>query len=259
MDFAGGAVLIAAGTRIDARHVALAAMGGHGTIPVRRRPRVALVATGDELVPAGAPLSGARIPASNSPMLAALLGPGAMVSDRGILPDTLAPIAAALRTAASEADVIVTTGGASVGDRDLVRPALAEAGASLDFWRVAMRPGKPLMAGRLGEAIVLGLPGNPVSAYVTALLFLAPVVARLGGAADPLPRLSTVRLAAALPANGERQNYLRARIEDGVAFVAERQDSSQLTALAGADGLVVRPPHAGPAAAGDSAAMLALR
>ena len=257
-DFASGARLVAAGARIDARHVALAAIGGHGTLPVRRRPRIALIATGDELVVPGAATPGAMLPASNSPMLAALIGSRATIDDRGILRDDLSVIAQAFRDASEIADIIVTTGGASVGDHDLVRPALAEAGATLDFWRVAMRPGKPLLAGKLGDAIVLGLPGNPVSAYVTATLFLLPLVAALGGARDPLPRMRAVRLGAALPANGVRQDYLRARLEGDLAFAPDGQDSAAVVALANADGLIVRSPHAPRAGEGDSAEMLML-
>jgi molybdopterin molybdotransferase len=257
-DFGRDAMLVSQGTRIDARHLALAAIGGHGVLAVRRRPRIALIATGDELVAPGTETYDALLPASNSPMLAALVGPRATIDDRGILRDDLQAIAQAFRDAAESADVIVTTGGASVGDHDLVRPALAEAGAHLDFWRVAMRPGKPLLAGRLGGAIVLGLPGNPVSAYVTATLFLLPLIAALGGARDPLPATRIVRLGAALPANGIRQDYLRARLDGDFAFAPDGQDSAAVVALAKADGLIVRPPHAPAAARGDSAEMLML-
>jgi len=259
IDFAIDSLLIAAGRKIDARHVALAGIGGHGTIAVRRKPSIALISTGDELVPLDAPTPGASLPASNAAMLAALLADRpADVRDQGIVPDDLDRIAQAFRDAARKADIIVTTGGVSVGDRDLVRPALEKAGARLDFWRVAMKPDKPLLAGRLGDAIVLGLPGNPVSAYVTACLFLLPLIARMGGAADPLPRTRTVALGAPLPANGERQDYLRARIEGGRAFAPDGQDSAALVALAAADGLIIRPPHVPPAEIGDSAEMLDL-
>jgi molybdopterin molybdotransferase len=259
MDFARDSLLIATGRQIDARDVALAGIGGHGAIAVRRRPRIALISTGDELVPLGAPTPGAMLPASNAAMLAALLaGRPVQVRDQGVVPDDLDHIARAFREAAVEADIIVTTGGVSVGDRDLVRPALERAGARLDFWRVAMRPGKPLLAGTLGDAVVLGLPGNPVSSYVTARLFLLPLIARMGGAADPLPATRTVTLGAPLPANGERQDYLRARIEGGRAFAPDGQDSAALVALAAADGLIVRAPHVPAANSGDSAEMLDL-
>jgi len=258
-DFAIGAHLVAAGRRITARHVALAGIGGHATIPVRAKPRIALISTGDELVPLGMPTPGAKLPASNAAMLAALLaGHPAIVVDHGIVLDELDTITAALRHAAATADIVVTTGGVSVGDHDLIRPALDKAGARLDFWRIAMRPGKPLLAGMLGDAIVLGLPGNPVSSYVTACLFLLPLIAKLGGASHPLPATRAVTLGAPLPANGARQDYLRARIEDGLAFAPDGQDSAALVALASSDGLIVRPAHAPAAYAGDSAEMLAL-
>lgn len=258
-DFAQGSTLISAGERITARHVALAGIGGHGTLGVRRRPRIALISTGDELVMPGTPIAGAQLPASNAPMLGALLARyPAIVDDRGIVPDDLDAITEAFRSAAQDADIIVTTGGVSVGDRDLVRPALERAGATLDFWRVAMRPGKPLLAGRLGDCVVVGLPGNPVSSYVTATLFLLPLIAHLGGANQALPPTRTVVLGAPLPANGARQDYLRARIEQGRAFAPDGQDSAALAALAVADGLIIRPPHALAAAVGDIAEMLPL-
>jgi molybdopterin molybdotransferase len=259
VDFAAGTVLVPAGTPITARHVGLAAIGGHGALPVRRRARIALISTGDELVPPGAPLTGAQLPASNAAMLAALLaGRPAEVLDCGIVRDDLDAITEAFRAAAAVADVIVTTGGVSVGDRDLVRPALDKAGATLDFWRIAMRPGKPLLAGKLGDTIILGLPGNPVSSYVTARLFLLPLIARLGGATDPLPTTRRLPLGVDLPANGPRQDYLRARVENGRAHAPDGQDSAAMVALAAADGLIVRPPHAPAARAGDSAEMLIL-
>ena len=152
--------------------------------------------------------------------------------------------------------MIVTTGGASVGDHDLVRPALAEAGAALDFWRVAMRPGKPLMAGRLGDAIVLGLPGNPVSAFVTARLFLLPLVAHLAGDPDPLPRAVPMPIATALPATGSRAEYLRARIAGGMAHPLDGQDSAALVSLAAADALIVRPARSPAVSSGESVDIL---
>jgi molybdopterin molybdotransferase len=259
VDFAAGTVLVSTGAAITARHVGLAGIGGHGTLPVRRRARVALLSTGDELVPPGSPLSGAQLPASNAAMLAALLaGRPTEVLDRGIVRDDLDAIAEAFRAAAETADIVVTTGGVSVGDHDLVRPALEKAGASLDFWRVAMRPGKPLLAGRLGGAIILGLPGNPVSSYVTARLFLLPLIARLGGASDPMPASRLLPLGVELAANGSRQDYLRARVEDGRAFAPDGQDSAAMVALAAADGLIVRPPHAPAAQAGEPVEMLIL-
>ena len=257
-DFAAGAMLVPAGSRIGPAAIALAAVGGHGALPVCRLPRVALLSTGDELVPAGTPAHGALLPSSNAPMLAALIAGQvpAAVRDRGIVRDEVDALAAAFAEAERDSDVVVTTGGASVGDRDLVRPALAQAGAELDFWRIAMRPGKPLMAGRLGDAVVLGLPGNPVSAFVTAWLFLLPLLRHMLGSSDPLPRSGQARLAASLPAVGVRADYLRARrVRDGIVEVAS-QDSAALSALAAAELLIVRPPHSGPARAGDSVEIL---
>lgn len=257
LDFAEGDVLVRAGERLTPARVAVAATGGHGDLPVRRRVRVAIAATGDELVPAGAPVSGAQLPESNGIMLTAMLADLPVdVVDLGILPDRLEALRDAF--AAIDADLLVTTGGASVGDHDLVRPALEAAGGAIDFWRIALRPGKPMMAGRLGEALVLGLPGNPVSAFVTATLFVRPLAARLAGAADPLPRTVTARLGEALPANGARTDYLRAELHDGRVFASTIQDSSMLLTLARSTCLIVRPPHATAAAAGDSAEILTI-
>jgi molybdopterin molybdotransferase len=254
LDFTAGDPLVAQGTAITPAVAALLAVGGHGAIPVRRRVRVAIAATGDELVPAGAPPA-AGLPESNGVMLAGLLArlPVERI-DLGILPDDRDVLAAAF--AAVDADVLVTTGGASVGDHDLVRPALEAAGATIDFWRIAMRPGKPMMAGRLGDAVVLGLPGNPVSAFVTATLFLLPLVRRLSGAIDPLARRRMVPLGARLAANDRRADHLRAELRNGIAFPAPAQDSSMLRTLAHADCLIVRSPHAPAADIGDSVEIL---
>ncbi|MDO6416817.1 molybdopterin molybdotransferase MoeA [Sphingomonas sp. BIUV-7] len=257
-DFTDDAPLIAPGARLTPARIALAAIGGHGCLAVRRRPCVTILATGDELVEPGAPTAGVMLPSSNGPMLAAMLGDAADVTLHAIVRDDLDALAQAITEAAAHADILVTIGGASVGDHDLVRPALSRAGAELDFWRVAMRPGKPLMAGRLGGTTVLGLPGNPVSAFVTATLFLRPLVAHLAGAADPLPTTHYLPIADTLPANGERAAYLRARIADGALHVLPDQDSASLSTLAAADALVIRPPHAPALPAAASAAFLPL-
>jgi len=248
-DFASGALLVRSGDLISPARMALAVMGGHASLPVRRRPRVRLLSTGDELVAPGAPTSAVALPASNGPMLQAmLLSSAAIAEDRGVIPDRLDALTEGFAAATHGADILVTTGGASVGDHDLVRPALAAAGATLDFWRVAMRPGKPLMAGRLGDTIILGLPGNPVSAFVTARLFLLPLVAHLAGDPDPLPKAVRRRLTAPLPAVGARDDYVRAMQDgDGVRPLRD-QDSAALSALARADLLIVRPAHSDPAA-----------
>ena len=244
-DFAAGDTLIRAGTRLAPPHLGLAAAAGHGALPVVRNPRVTLIATGDELVPPGTAPGPGQIVSANPAMLAALLrSAGAQVSDPGLIPDDRAALAAALRGA--DADVILTIGGASVGDHDLVVPVLRELGADLDFWKIALRPGKPLLAGRLDGTRVLGLPGNPVSAFVTALLFAVPLVARLAGRAH------------ALPANGPRRDHLRARRTAAGAEAFARQDSALLALLAQAELLIIRPAHAPAAAAGDLADCIAL-
>lgn len=257
LDFLGGDTLIRAGERLTPARLALAALAGHATLPVRRAVRVALAATGDELVAPGTPVTGAQLPETNRLMLAAqLAGLPVEIVDLGILPDRADALEAAFRGV--DADLLVTTGGASVGDHDLVRPALLAAGAELDFWKIALRPGKPMMAGRLGKMLVLGLPGNPVSAFVTTELFVCPVLAGLAGAADPLPRTRSATLGEPLAANGERTDYLRAGLRDGQAFASTIQDSSMLRTLARADCLIVREPHAPPAQTGDSVQILDL-
>lgn len=255
LDFTHGEPLIDASARLTPAHIALAAIAGHATLPVHRRIRVAIVATGDELRTPGAPLGPGAIPESNGAMLAALLAtlPVDLI-DLGILPDRIDTLTAAF--AAVGADLLVTTGGASVGDHDLVRPALEAAGTDIDFWRIAMRPGKPLMAGRMRDTVVLGLPGNPVSAYVTALLFVVPMVAYLSGAAHPLPRRRTAIVGSALPANGPRADHIRAVHRDGRVVPADRQDSSMLRILAASDCLIVRAPHVPATAPGDSVEIL---
>ncbi|MDB5676046.1 MAG: molybdenum cofactor biosynthesis protein MoeA [Sphingomonas bacterium] len=255
LDFHQDEVLIATGARITPARLAVAAIGGHAALPVRRRVVVAIAGTGDELVRPGMPLRDDQLPESNGAMLAAMLaGWPVDVIDLGTLPDRLDTLRDAF--AAVRADILVTTGGASVGDHDLVRPALLAAGGSLDFWRIALRPGKPMMAGRLGEAVVLGLPGNPVSAFMTATLFLKPLIAALSGAADPLPGTRSAILGEPLKANDHRTDYLRAATRDGRVHAAAIQDSSMLRTLARADCLIVRQPHAPAAAPGDEIEIL---
>lgn len=249
-DFSVGDVVIRAGLPFTPARIALAAAAGHGSLPVRRRTRIALISTGNELVPPGSDAPPHCLPASNTPMLETLLGgPAAEIVDLGIAPDRQDAILERI-AAAGDCDIIITTGGASVGDHDLVKPAFEAAGARLDFWKVAMRPGKPIMAGTLDGRIILGLPGNPVSAFVTASLFAIPLVAALGGASTPVRPSRIARLAAPVPANGIRAQYLRGnQTPDGVAALDE-QDSAALTALADATLLIVRPASAPAAEAG---------
>lgn len=257
LDFSEGELLLSAGTRLTAACLALAGTAGHATLPVRRRVRVAIAATGDELVPPGAPVGEAQLPETNRMMLAAQLADLPVdILDLGILPDRQDVLERAFGDL--DADLLVTSGGASVGDHDLVQPALKAVGAEMDFWRVALRPGKPVMAGRLGRTLVTGLPGNPVSAFVTAILFVRPLVARLAGAADPLPRTNIAVLGEPLPANGERTDYLRAELRDGYAYPSTIQDSSMLRTLARAHCLILRQPHAAAAKIGDSVEILNL-
>lgn len=257
-DFGKGGLLLKTGTVLGPAQIALAVLGGHGSLPVARRARIALLSTGNELVPPGAPALPGQLPSSNAPMLAALLGGlSCDIIDLGIVSDDLDSVTQAF-TRAGDADIIVSTGGASVGDHDIVRPAFARAGGSLDFWKIRMRPGKPLMAGTLGSAIFLGLPGNPVSAFVTATLFLLPLVRHLMGAASPLPRTTLATLAAPLPATGERDDYLRAfRTEAGIVSVTS-QDSAATAALAMADCLILRPAGSPAALAGEAVTVLPL-
>jgi molybdopterin molybdotransferase len=213
---------------------------------------VALISTGDELVAPGLATREDQIPASNAVMLQAMLAAFPCdVTDYGIVPDNLATLTDAFRRAA-DADIILSTGGASVGDHDHVKPALEAAGATLDFWKIAMRPGKPLMAGTLGTAVVLGLPGNPVSAFVTAVLFAQPLIAALSGATAPLPRTQNARLATPLPAVAKRTDHVRARLEDGLAILVGLNDSAALNALSQANALIVRPAGSPAADMGDT-------
>ena len=256
-DFIRGQRLIEPGDALTPARIGLAAIGGHAALPARRRIRIALVSTGDELIPVGAePVTG-MLPASNAVMLAAMLGTLPVdLTDVGIVPDNRAALAAMFRRVVDH-DIVVTTGGASVGDHDLVRPALIDAGAAIDFWKIAMRPGKPLMAGRLGNAVALGLPGNPVSAFVTATLFLTPLIAHMSGAKAPAPALLAATLADDLPATGVRTDYVRARWRDG-AIAPLTGDSGMLFPLADATSLIVRPANSGPARTGDEVMIIIL-
>ena len=263
LDFSAGVVGLRAGRRLTPRDVGLAAAMNVPWLAVRRKPRVALLATGDEIVRPGDPLGPHQIVSSNTLALAALVTEaGATPIDLGIArdnEDSLRRMAAA----AAGADLLVTSGGASVGERDLVQQVLGKVGLELDFWRIAMRPGKPLMFGRIGATPLLGVPGNPVSALVCGLLFLRPAIGVMLGVEDEQPAAETAVLGCDLDANDRRQDYLRARLERGpegelVAIPFPRQDSSMLSTLVAAGCLVVRPPQAPPGKAGDRVEIIRL-
>jgi molybdopterin molybdotransferase len=262
-DFKAGETLLAAGRRLGPREVALAAAMGHGTVPVQRRPRVAILSTGDELVPPGERPGPGQIVASNHLGVGALAEQaGAEVRQLGIARDTRASLDEHLARAEG-ADLILTIGGASVGDHDLVAPAFEARGMVLSFWRIAMRPGLPLMFGRLGAARVLGLPGNPVSSMVCARIFVVPLIRALLGSSGEGERPRPARAAVPIEANGPRQHYMRATAApgaDGLLLVTpvRSQDSSLLSPLAQADCLLVRAPHAPALAAGSLVDILPL-
>ncbi|MGB3044903.1 MAG: gephyrin-like molybdotransferase Glp [Xanthobacteraceae bacterium] len=265
IDFREGDVLLRAGRRLTDRDLSLAAGMNHPRLPVHRRPRVAVLATGDELVLPGSDPKPGQIVLSNGFALHALARQeGADTIDLGIAADTMEATTAAIRKARdSGADVLVTTGGASVGDHDLMHVALQAEGVDLAFWKIALRPGKPMMHGRLGNMRVIGLPGNPVSSYVCAFLFMVPLLRALSGRADVHHAVEPAVLGNALAANDQRQDYLRAsltRRADGVtvATTVSQQDSSLLANLAAAQALVVRPPFAPAAAAGEPCTLVRL-
>jgi molybdopterin molybdotransferase len=249
-DFAERDVVLSAGTRIGPAQLALAIAAGATTVEVGRLPRLAVLDSGDELVAGAQTWAAHQLPASNGAMIAALAAPFAASVERvGPVPDRMDALAEALAKAEA-ADVIVTTGGASVGDHDLVRPALEAWGATIDFWRVAIRPGKPLLVARRGGTFVLGLPGNPVSSYVTAWLFLLPLLRRLGGATECLPRPLMARTTTELPPGSNRREFIRGRLEGGTVMPLDERDSSALRALAGANALIDRPIDAPAVPAG---------
>ena len=266
LDFAAGAVLLRRGRRLSDRDLALAAAMNHPAVPVHRRPKVAVLATGDELVmPGTTPGPGEIVYSNGFATMALARREGCEIVDLGIAPDRLPETVAAIRSAsASGADILVTSGGASVGDYDLVQQALAGEGLALSFWKIAMRPGRPMLHGRLGAMHVLGLPGNPVSAYVCAFLFLVPLIRRLAGRSDIERVPESAVLGSDLPENDERADYLRATLAAGadgrrIATALPLQDSSMLAPLAAADCLLIREAHAPAAKAGSPCSILKLR
>ena len=265
IDFREGDVLLPRGTLLSDRSVALAAGMNHPQLPVHRRPRVAILATGDELVAPGAAPAPGQIIFSNVFALAALVrSEGAEAIDLGVARDTLEATSSSIRRARDlGVDVLITTGGASVGDHDFVQEALKAEGVDMAFWKIALRPGKPMMHGRLNSMRVLGLPGNPVSSYICAFLFLVPLIRALSGRTAVDHVFEHAVLGHDLPANDKRQDYLRARVEvgsDGVPVAASvgAQDSSLVANLAAANALIVRPPFAPAAAAGSPCTILRL-
>ncbi len=263
LDFREGEVGLPAGRQLSAADIAYAAAMNVPVVIAHRRPKIAYFSTGNELVLPGTTPGPHQIVSSNNDGLSALIeGAGGVPFDLGVIDDDVIAIQSAARHA-QDSDMLVTLGGASVGDHDLVQKALSADGLTVDFWRIAMRPGKPLMFGRYREMPMLGLPGNPVSALVCAILFLVPAIAAMQGLAAPI-RMTRARLGKALNANDQREDYLRATLTEQpdalpVATAFERQDSSMLSAMSAADCLIVRAPHAAAAAEGDVVNVIRLR
>jgi len=260
-DFRNGDLLLPEGRLLDASAITLAAAGGHDALLVRRRPRVAILATGDELVEPGGTLAPGQIISSNPYGLAAMVQHfGGEPKLLGIARDSIEDLRAKLDEA-GDADVLITIGGASVGDRDLVKPALEAHGMTLDFWRVAIRPGKPMLFGRRGPMRILGLPGNPLSCLIAARIFLVPLLFKLLGRIGDPSQLRAAILTHDVPRNSGRQHYMRATLVDNPAglprVTALRiQDSAHMSALVAANTLIVRAPDAPPASAGDVVSVL---
>ncbi len=251
MDFTEGSTLLPPGTRLGPAHIALALGAGHGHIAVRRPPRIVVIDSGDELSTDPGACARHQIPASNGAMLSALVSSALPCSIERIGPvaDRMEALAEALARS-EHADVVVTSGGASVGDHDLIRPALQAWGAEIDFWKVAIKPGKPIMVATRGNQLVVGLPGNPVSSHVTAFIFLLPLLRTLLGAAEPLPRSITTLAAEELPAGGPRHEFLRGSWDGTQVTARLNQDSGALGALAASNALIDRPVGAPAVAAG---------
>jgi molybdopterin molybdotransferase len=258
-DFADGDTVLTKGTRFGPAQLALAIAAGHASLQVTRQPRVAVLDSGDELAADPTACGPDQIPASNGAMLAAMASPlVGMVKRIGPVADDMAALAEALAMA-EDCDILITSGGASVGDHDLVKPALLAWGAEIDFWKVAIKPGKPLMVARRGSQVILGLPGNPVSSFVTAFLFALPLIRASMGDPNPLPRALMVKVGEDLPEVGSRREFLRGVSDGQTVRLAASQDSSALLALAQANCLIDRPSGAAPVSAGEPAAVYNLQ
>ena len=262
LDFAKDELLVAKSSKLSPRDIGLLAAGNAASVKVFRRPKVVLFTTGDELVLPGQKLRADQIVSSNSHAIAAMVEQiGAEVVNLGIVKDNLKATIAAVKKGLG-ADVLLTTGGASVGDHDYVQEAFKAAGVKIGFWKIALRPGKPFMYGRKGKTHVMGLPGNPVSALVTARIFLKPLLDRMMGLPDPNGETTAI-LDGALPENDHRQDYMRATMTiaaDGRRIVSpfQAQDSSMQRTLQSSQALIIRPPNAPAAKTGDSVSVLLL-
>ena len=258
-DFAQGDAVLQSGDVLTPGALALAIGAGHAAVDVHRKPTLAILDNGDELATDPGQCGPGQIPASNGAMLAAMAAPFTRQLERlGPVPDSRAALAAALE-AASTADVLVTSGGASVGDHDLVRPALEEWGAQINFWRVAMKPGKPIMVARRGEQLILGLPGNPVSSFVTAHFYLLPLLRKLAGWGRASPTSAIARLTAPMGATGKRHEFIRSSHQNGDVSPLRLQDSGALSALGTATCLIDRPPHSEAAEMGETVTIYPLQ
>ncbi|HEY5372496.1 MAG TPA: gephyrin-like molybdotransferase Glp [Polyangiaceae bacterium] len=258
-DLAEGAIALARGTRLNAFRIGLAAAVDRADVLVARRPKVAILCTGEELRPSGSAATPGTIPDSNGPSLAAMVWSAGGVTDiRPRIGDTLGATEEALRAALRDTDLLLTVGGVSVGEHDLVRAALSNVGAQLDFWKVQIRPGKPLAFGRFGETLILGLPGNPVSAQLTFALFSMPLLRAMQGGQKPLPPRGRARLHSALRQKPGRTGFYRAQLDGDLAITSSNQASGSTASLAHADALLIVPAESAGIAAGDSVEIIRL-
>ncbi|WP_373489638.1 molybdopterin molybdotransferase MoeA [Parasphingorhabdus sp.] len=257
-DFKQGSTGLPAGSLLNAAALGEAVIAGYGALSIGKQPRVALVSTGDELVPPGSDTLPHQIPASNDVMLSAMLA-GRTAETRSLsrIPDDMDILCQTLEST-KDSDIIVTIGGASVGDHDLVGPAFRKLGAEIDFYKIAMKPGKPVMAGKWGETVILALPGNPASAFVAATLFLLPLVRFMAGAARYLPEYHSAATTQALPENGSRAQFLRAKVDQAGITPFNSQDSAKLSVLAASNALLCRPADADAADAGEMVPYIAI-